>query len=79
MLENDTSEKFQRILALARDTAKQCISGAEGIEQIQIHPIKPGSSIQVRIPEAESDGLKGLGQSLIGFRSCLIREDYLRE
>lgn len=57
MLEKDTSEKFQRILELARDTAKQRASGGggEGVEQIQIHPVEPGASIQIRIPQEGSE------------------------
>jgi len=57
MLEKDTSEKYQRVLELARDTDKQRASGGgrEGVEQIQIHPVEPGASIQIRIPQEGSE------------------------
>ncbi|EGX89128.1 Hsp90 co-chaperone Cdc37 [Cordyceps militaris CM01] len=50
--DKDVAEKLQRIRELARDQRK---AQSEGVEQIQIRAVDPGTEIQIRVPELGSE------------------------
>ncbi|KND87201.1 Hsp90 co-chaperone Cdc37 [Tolypocladium ophioglossoides CBS 100239] len=53
VFEKEVTEKFQRICELA---AKQrAAEEIEAVEQIQIQAIEPGTAIQIRVPETDSE------------------------
>lgn len=48
----DVAEKLQRIREMAREQRK---AQSEGMEQIQIRAVDPGTDIPIRVPEVDSD------------------------
>lgn len=53
----DVQETYMRIRTRAREIvlqrAKDAADGKEGVEQIQLHAVEPGTVINIRIPKAE--------------------------
>jgi cell division cycle protein 37 len=59
VFEKDIDESFQRIRKFARENGKQrSAETSDGVEQIQLHAIDPGTSIQISVPEAESEDVE---------------------
>ena len=57
LFEREVAEKYQQIRGMARRDAKQqsATGGGGAVEQIQLHPAEPNSSIHIQVPPAESE------------------------
>ena len=53
VFEKEVTEKFQRICEL--EAKQRAAEEIEGVEQVQIQAIEPGTAIQIRVPETDSE------------------------
>ncbi|KAI0112079.1 Cdc37 N terminal kinase binding-domain-containing protein [Nemania sp. FL0031] len=55
----EVDEKFRRMRELAKENARQrAAESSDATEQIQLHAVDPGTSIQIRIPETDSEDIE---------------------
>ncbi|KAK3180113.1 hsp90 co-chaperone Cdc37 [Lecanicillium sp. MT-2017a] len=55
----DVHETYMRIRTRAREIiAERAKAGGEGVEQIQLHAVEPGTVINIQVPPADSDDVE---------------------
>ncbi|KAH6694463.1 Hsp90 co-chaperone Cdc37 [Verticillium dahliae] len=69
----DVTDTYARIRTRAREiVAERAKEPAEGVEQIQLHAVEPGTEIKIRIPPADSEEVEVK-------EACLIFESFSDE